>query len=454
VRKEQPHSFKDFVKAPIKRYKKDFNQTKKMTPNPFEDAKKFISEAADTLKIEPWIKEVLLTTHRELHVNFPVEMDDGSVRNFVGYRVQHNHMRGPFKGGIRYHWQVNLDEIRALAAWMTIKCAVVDIPFGGAKGGVVCNPKDLSEKELERMTKGFIQRIGPLIGPAIDIPAPDVYTNAKIMQWMVEEYNRCSRRTELAIVTGKPLDKGGSEGREEATAKGGFFVLEKILQEDYAPGLGKLPNKIVAVQGMGNVGGTLAKFIYETGGKVIAVSDSQGAIVNHKGLDIPKVMKHKEHNGSVLDFPGAMNITNEELLELPCDILVPSALEDVIHRQNAERIKAKMILEMANGPVTAEASVILKKKGVVIIPDILANAGGVTVSYFEWLQNLKKEHWTKIEVNSKLRDIMYKSISAVLQTARKFNTDLQKASYLIAVKRIAEKARSELHESHCYTAYF
>ena len=309
--------------------------------NPYENAKEIINLAADKLKLEPWIRELLLTTHRELHVAFPVEMDDGSVKIFNGYRVQHNHMMGPFKGGIRYHWDVNLDEIRASATWMTIKCSVVNIPFGGAKGGVVCNPKDMSEKELEEMTRAFVRRIAPIIGPQIDIPAPDLYTNAKVMGWISDEYSRCYSKKMPAVVTGKPIEMGGSEGREEATAKGGIFVLKEVIKEHYAPSLNSLKDKAIVVQGFGNVGETFARFAYEEGAKVIAVSDSKGAIFNKNGLDIPKVIEHKQRTGCVNDCKGASNTTNENILELDCDVLVPAALENAINMENVNKIKAK-----------------------------------------------------------------------------------------------------------------
>ena len=423
--------------------------------NPYENAKELINEAADKLKLQPWIKEALLMTHRELHVSFPVEMDDGSIKVFQGYRVQHNHMRGPFKGGIRYHWNVNLDEIRALATWMTIKCAVVNIPMGGGKGGVICNPKDMSEKELEEMTRGFIRRIAPIIGPQMDIPAPDVYTNAKVMSWIVDEYGKCMKKKELAVVTGKPLELGGSEGRSEATGLGGLFVLKQVLKEGYVPGLDSLKDKKIVVQGMGNVGGTFAKLAHEVGAKVIAVSDSKGAIINEDGLDVPTVIEHKKKTGCVVDCKSARNTTNEEILELDCDILVPAALENVITMENVNKIKAKMILELGNGPVTPNADKALYKKGITVIPDVLANAGGVTVSYFEWKQNLANEHWTKEEVNKKLEKIMKENASLVLETAKKHKVRTRLGAYILAIKRIAEKAKSELSKDHykCYTKY-
>lgn len=417
--------------------------------NPYEDAKEIINESAGKINLEPWVREALLMTHRELHVSFPIEMDDGSIKIFNGFRVQHNHMLGPFKGGIRYHWDVNLDEVRALATWMTIKCGVVNLPFGGAKGGVVCNPKDMSEKELERMTKAFVRRIALIIGPFLDIPAPDVYTNAKVMKWIVEEYNNCTGKKELGVVTGKPLDMGGSEGREEATAKGSLFVLKEIIRRGYVKGLGSLKNKRVVIQGFGSSGLNFARFIHEEGAKVIAVSDSKGAITNKDGLDIPKVIEHKRSRGCVSDCIAATNTTNEDILEMGCDILVPAALENVITMENVGRIKAKIILELANGPITASADKVLYKKGVIVIPDVLANAGGVTVSYFEWRQNLDKEHWSKEEVNKKLEKIMNENTSLVLETAKKYKVRPRLGAYILSISRITKKARGELADGHC-----
>ena len=416
--------------------------------NPYENAKEIINEAADKINLEPWIRESLLTTHRELHVTFPVEMDDGSIKLFNGYRVQHNHMMGPFKGGIRYHWDVNLDEVRALATWMTIKTSVVNLPFGGAKGGVMCNPKDMSEKELEEMTRAFVRRISPLIGPTIDIPAPDVYTNSKVMGWIVDEYGRCVNKKIPAVVTVKPIDMGGSEGREEATSLGGLFVLKEAIKEHYAKGLDSLKGKKIVVQGFGNVGANFAKFAYEEGAKVIAVSDSKGAIVNKGGLEIPQVIQHKEKTGCVADCSGSTNTTNEDILELDCDILVPAALENIITMENVNRIKAKLILELANGPISASADKILNRKGVIVIPDVLANAGGVTVSYFEWQQNLKNEHWSKEDVNKKLEKIMRENTKLVIETAKKYKVSTRLGAYILSIQRIAKKAKTELDKNH------
>ncbi len=419
--------------------------------NPYEDAKEMIEKAADKIGLEKWITEALLTTHRELKVSFPIEMDDGTIRNFTGFRIQHNHMRGPFKGGIRYHWNVNLDEVRALATWMTIKCAVVDIPFGGAKGGVICNPKDMSKKEIEEMTKGFVRRIAPLLGPNFDIPAPDVYTNAEIMGWIRDEFEKCSEKKSLAVVTGKPLDKGGSEGREEATARGGFYVLGQVMKEK---GLRGLKGRTIAVQGFGNAGSIFARIAHENGAKIIAVSDSKGGIVNKDGLDIPELIRHKQKKGCVAGCSDSVNSTNEDILETEADILVPAALEDVITMENADRIKAKIILELANGPVSSGADNILNKKGIIVIPDVLANAGGVTVSYYEWRQNIDKEKWSKAAVNNKLRDKITENASLVVRRSKELGVDLRFGAYIVALERIAKVARRELHKEHCWRAYF
>jgi glutamate dehydrogenase/leucine dehydrogenase len=423
--------------------------------NPHESAKELINEATDKIELASWIKEALLMTHRELHVTFPVEMDDGTIKLFNGYRVQHNHMRGPFKGGIRYHWNVNLDEIRALATWMTIKTAVVDLPLGGGKGGVICNPKDMSEKELENMTRGFVRRIAPLIGPKVDIPAPDVYTNPTVMGWIVDEYSKCMGKKHLAVVTGKSIDNGGSEGRGTATARGGLFVLKQIIKENYVKGIDTLKDKKIAVQGFGNAGSVFARLAYEEGAKVIAVSDSKGAIYDENGLDIPKVLEHKAKTKCVGDCEGSANITNEDILEMECDILVPAALENVITVENAKSIKAKMVLELANGPISFAADKVLYKKGITVIPDVLANAGGVTVSYFEWKQNLEDTHWSEEEVNKKLKKVMNKNTSLVLSTAKKHNVRVRIGAYILAIERIAKTAKSELDENHhtCFTKY-
>ncbi len=422
--------------------------------NPHENAKTLINEAADKIELESWIRTALLMTHRELHVSFPVKMDDGSIKIFEGYRIQHNHMRGPFKGGIRYHWNVNLDEVRALATWMTIKTAIADIPMGGGKGGIVCNPKDMSKKEIEMMTRGFVQRIAPLIGPQIDIPAPDVYTNPEIMAIIADEYSKCSAKPTPAVVTGKPLDKGGSEGREEATAKGSVYVIKQVIKEKYIPNLNNLKDKKVVIQGFGNAGSILARFLYDEGAKIIAVSDSKGAIINEDGLNILEVIEHKKKYGNVGNGINSKNATNEQILELDCDILVPAALENAITMENANKIKTKVILELANGPVSGPADKLLTKKGVIIIPDVLANSGGVTVSYYEWYQNIKEEHWNKEKVDKKLKKQMEENTSLILKTAKKHKVSTRLGAYILALERIKESAKKELDDEHCWREHF
>jgi glutamate dehydrogenase/leucine dehydrogenase len=409
--------------------------------NPHEAAKETITKVADILKLDDWIKESLLNTHREIKVTFPIEMDDGSIKVFTGYRIQHNHMMGPFKGGIRYHWNVNLDEVRALATWMTIKTSVLDLPLGGGKGGVICNPKEMSKAELKKMTRGFARRIAPVIGPKIDIPAPDVYTTPEIMGWIADEYSKYNGKYTPAVITGKSLDKGGSEGRVEATGRGGLIVLETYLKENND----SIKDKTVVVQGFGNAGSIFAKLAYEQGAKVIAVSDSSGAIVDMNGLDIPALIDHKQKDGKVCDFNGSKNCSNESILEHECDILVPAALENVIVRENADQIKAKIILELANGPVSSAAQKVLKMP---IIPDVLANAGGVTVSYYEYVQNLADEHWSEEDVNNKLRKALEKNTKEVIITASKYKVNLRLGAYILAISRITKKAKGELNLDH------
>jgi len=414
--------------------------------NPYENAKAVIKDAARIMGLEPWKTDVLLHPQRELHVTFPVEMDDGNVKVFQGYRVQHNNARGPYKGGIRYHSDVNLDEVKALATWMTIKCAVVDIPLGGGKGGVVCNPKDMSEKELEEMTRAFTRRIAPNIGPYMDIPAPDVYTNPKVMGWIVDEYAKFMGKSPgevLGVVTGKSLELGGSVGRDTSTARGGQFALREALEKGYLP-LDGLKGARVAVQGYGNAGYNFAKLVHEQDCcRIIAVSDTKGGIYDANGLDPEAVLEHKKlsEGGTVVGYTGAEVITNGQLLELDCDILVPSALENVITGENADRIKAKVDVELANGPVTPEVDAVLHKKGIVVLPDVLANAGGVTVSCYEWQQNLAGERWTLEEVDAMLAQTIRANTSLVLETAEQHSVDPRVGAHILAMDRIVNKPR-------------
>jgi glutamate dehydrogenase (NAD(P)+) len=361
-------------------------------------------------------------------------MDDGTVQVFTGYRVQHNLGRGPAKGGIRYHQDVTLDEVKALAMWMTWKCAVVGIPYGGGKGGVIVDPKQLSQKELEGLTRRFFTEIEVLVGPEKDIPAPDVNTNAQIMAWMMDTYSMHAGYTVPGVVTGKPISLGGSEGRNEATARGTVFCIIEAARH-----LGiDLTKARVAVQGFGNAGSIAARLIGDEGATVVAVSDSIGGIHDAKGLDIAKVVQWKQEHGTVQGFPGTTDITNAELLEIDCDILIPAALENQITARNAGNIKARLIAEAANGPTTPEADEILWKNGKFMIPDILCNAGGVTVSYFEWVQDLNRDHWSESVVNAKLKEIMVKAFSETLAMARREQCYMRTAAYLLAVKRVAD----------------
>ncbi len=373
---------------------------------------------------------------REVKVSIPVKMDDNKIRIFEGYRVQYSSARGPYKGGIRYHQDTDIHEVRALAFWMALKCAVAGIPMGGGKGGINLDPKKLSKGELERLSRGFVQKIYPIIGPHNDVPAPDVNTTPEIMSWMSDEYAKITGDQTRATFTGKPLDKGGSEGRGVATGLGGYYVFEALLKHLNVP-----KNARVVIQGMGNVGGNAAKIFTEHGYRVIAISDSKSAIYKEDGLDPQEVENYKKNNGILVGFPGAKKITNSALLELPCEILIPAALENQITKKNASKIKAKVILELANGPTTAEADDILFKKKIVIIPDILANSGGVIVSTFEWEQNLKGEHWSERDVLDKLKAILRKESKGVWDRATKLVTDLRRGAFTIALERIEKAMR-------------
>jgi len=392
--------------------------------------------AADLMGLDGETRELLQTPFREIQVKIPVRMDDGRVKVFVGYRVQHNNARGPMKGGIRYHPRVDLNEVRSLAALMTWKTAVVAIPFGGAKGGVACDPKILSPAELERLTRTFVSMLDPVIGPYQDIPAPDVNTNAQVMAWIMDEYSRRHGYTP-GVVTGKPVDLGGSKGREEATGRGCVFVLEEAARE-YRLNLGTAR---VVVQGIGNVGSHAARFIGELGARVIAISDSGGGIHHPDGLPVEAVLAYKAEKGSLAGFPNSKAISNEDLLELDCDILIPSALGGVIHKFNADRIRAKVVAEAANSPTTTTAEAILEKKGIVVIPDILANAGGVTVSYFEWTQNLQQLAWEEEKVNRELKKIMIRSYQQVASVAREKKAALRVAAYSVAIDKVVRATR-------------
>ena len=402
--------------------------------NPWHVAQSQFDLAAEHLNLSPGLRAVLREPKRELTVHFPVKMDDGSIQVFTGYRVQHNLGRGPAKGGIRYHQDVTLDEVKALAMWMTWKCAVVGIPFGGGKGGVVVDPKKLSAREVEGLTRRFATEISILIGPEKDIPAPDVNTNSQTMAWIMDTYSMHVGYTSPAVVTGKPIALGGSEGRNEATAQGAVYCLA-----DAAEHLGmQLANCRVAVQGFGNAGAIAAQLMAREGATIVAVSDSTGAIYKPEGFDPNSVLKWKQEHRSVSGFPGTRDISNLELLELDCDILIPAALENQITAQNAGRIKARVIGEAANGPTTPEADEILYKNGQFVIPDILCNAGGVTVSYFEWVQDLERDFWDVVHVNEKLHAIMQKAFKSTLDMSLKERVNMRTAAYLLAVQRVAD----------------
>ena len=402
--------------------------------SPYQMALRQFDEAVKYLKLKRGIVEYLRYPKRELTVNFPVKMDDGSVKIFTGYRVHHNIVLGPAKGGIRYHPDVTLDEVRALAMWMTWKCAVVGLPFGGGKGGVICNPKEMSDQELENLTRRYTTEISIMIGPEIDIPAPDVGTNAQVMAWLMDTYSMHKGYSVLPVVTGKPVSIGGSLGRAEATGRGVMIVAREACKHLDMP----FEGATAVVQGYGNVGAVAAYLLHDAGCRVIGVSDSRGGVYNPKGLDPRDVLRHKKETKSVVGYPGADTITNEELLELPCDILVPAALEKQITEDNADRIKAKLIVEGANGPTTPDADKILKGNGVFVVPDILANAGGVTVSYFEWVQGLQSFFWSEEEINCKLEKIMAKSFAEVWTVAQDKGIDMRTAALVRAIDRVAE----------------
>jgi len=406
---------------------------------PLDVALEQLEIAAEMLNLDPGIHVFLSRPKRTLSVSIPIRMDNDDICVFWGCRVQHIDARGPFKGGIRYHPNVDLAEVTALAMWMTWKCAVVDIPYGGAKGGVCCNPKEMSQTELERLTRRYTNMLLDFIGPHRDVPAPDVYTDAQTMAWIMDTYSRFKGYSVPECVTGKPIIIGGSEGRTEATSRGVIICIQEAAKR-----LGmKLKGAKIAVQGYGNVGWNAAKIAHDWGAKIIAVSDSKGGIYNPQGLNPYKIFEHKEKTGTVSGFQKAKKqITNTELLELKCDILIPAALENQITKANAGKIKAKIVGEAANGPTTPKADKILHEKKVFLIPDILANAGGVTTSYFEWVQNLTREHWTLEQVNSKLENIMMKAFSDVYKTMEKEETDMRTAALLLGIGRVAEAIKT------------
>jgi glutamate dehydrogenase (NAD(P)+) len=403
--------------------------------NPFEIAQRQLDEAAKNLKLEPAVHELLRWPMREFHVRIPVRMDDGRVQVFEGFRVQYNNARGPTKGGIRFHPEETFDTVRALAAWMTWKTAVMDLPLGGGKGGVVCNPKEMSLGELERLSRGYIRALGHYIGPNVDVPAPDVYTNPQVMAWMLDEYEKMVGESAPGVITGKPLSLGGSAGRGDATARGGVYTVREAAK---VLGL-ELKGATCAIQGYGNAGQFAHKLGAELLGlKVVAVSDSKGGIYNPDGLPFEALLKHKQDTGSVVGFPGAQSITNEELLELDVVVLIPAALENQIGEWNADKIKAKIVAELANGPTTPEGDEILHERGVYVIPDFLCNAGGVTVSYFEQVQNAYGYYWDEETVHERLDQKMTTAFHAVHEAAQKHKVHNRLGAYVVAVSRVAE----------------
>jgi len=396
-------------------------------------AQELIEKTGQKLNLTQEEIDFIIQPDRIIEVKVPVKMDSGVIKTFVGYRSQHNNVLGPYKGGIRFHQNVSREEVIALSILMTLKCAANNLPLGGGKGGVIINPKELSEGELERLSRVYAQKIAPFIGEDIDVPAPDVNTDGRIMMWMLDEYEKTIGKKSSATFTGKPVESGGSLGRTEATGRGGVIVMEnllKALNKDY---------QTIAIQGFGNVGYYFAQIAYEKGYKIVALSDSKGAIYNEKGLNPEEVMKIKEETGSVINYKDGKVISNEELLALPVDILVPAALENVITKDNASKIQAKVIIEMANGPITEEAYPILESKGIISAPDILANGGGVTVSYFEWLQNKKNEKWTEDEVNQKLEEQLTTAFNEIYNISKDFNTNLKEAAFISALKKIVKK---------------
>lgn len=401
-----------------------------------------LDKVAGKLNLSKSEIDILTIPKRSFTFSFPVLMDDGNTKIFTGYRIQFNDARGPTKGGIRFHPQVDLEEIKTLSFLMTLKCAVTGLPFGGAKGGIVVEPKKISKGELERVSREYIRQLYRFIGPQTDIPAPDVNTDSQIMAWMLDEFEKISGMHAPGVITGKPLELGGSLVRDISTSLGAFFVLKEATKEAKL----KPSNTNIAVQGFGNAGMNIAKILHEQGYNIIAVSDSKSGIFDKKGLDIPKVIEHKEKTDALSGFKGTKEITNEELLELECDILIPAALEDQITRKNADNVQAKIIMEVANSPITAEADTILEKRKITVIPDILANAGGVVVSYFEWVQNSMNYYWSREEVTKKLEDCMINSTREVIKTTKEFKCTIRDAAYILAVNKVlnAERLRGVL----------
>lgn len=407
--------------------------------NAYDNALRQLEKAAKLMDLDPEVVARLSAPEKIVMASLPVRMDDGRLEIFQGYRVQYSSARGPYKGGIRFHPQVDLDEVKALAFWMSIKTAVVDIPMGGGKGGVVVDPKSLSKTELERLSRAWVRAFRAVIGPEKDVPAPDVYTTPQIMAWMADEFSTLEGKPSIGVVTGKPLDYGGSKGRGAATATGGFYVFMKLVTD-----LDIKPDKTqVAVQGFGNAGSIMAELLDKEKFQIVALADSKSHIYNNKGIDLAKAKEHKESTGSLAGFSGAKEISKEEFLALEVDVFVPAALENQITKENADQVKAKIIVELANGPLTPEADEILSQKDVVVIPDVLANAGGVTVSYFEWLQNISNNYWTEEEVDKELREKMIPAWEAIYQMSKDKRVSLRTASFMVALDRIAKAIKAK-----------
>ena len=421
-------------RAQVSEARKPQGRPGEMTP--FEAVNQFFYEAAERIGLPDEMKPLLITSYREMRVEVPVRMDDGRLEVFIGYRIQHNGARGPYKGGIRFHPTADVEEIRALASLMTWKTAVIDIPFGGAKGGIQCEPKTMSQRELQQMTQRYTRHISYIIGPSRDIPAPDMNTNAQIMAWIMDAYGQKHGYTP-EVVTGKPIELGGSYGRESATGQGLAFLMEE-MQEDYGFALDEVS---VVVQGFGNVGSWAARILDQMGCRVVAVSDVKGGVYNPRGLDIPALLRHAGEAGGVGGFPASEPVTIEEILELPCDLLLPCAIGEVIHSGNADRISAKIVVEGANHPTTPNADKILCERGIHVIPDILANAGGVTVSYFEWAQNIQRHRWELEKVQTELKKVMTAAYRNVFHTAREKEVSLRMASFMIGIERVATAVR-------------
>jgi glutamate dehydrogenase/leucine dehydrogenase len=405
----------------------------------FSNAREQLRRAAELLKTDEATLKILEHPRRTVQVSLAVKMDDGRTEVFEGYRVQHNNARGPYKGGIRYHGQTDLDEVKALAFWMAVKCAVADIPFGGAKGGITVDPKELSAGEKERLTRAFTRAIFEIIGPERDIPAPDVNTNPEIMAWIADEYSQIAGQSSPAVVTGKPIAVGGSEGRGTATGQGGYYVLEAVREKIRLEP--EMTN--VVIQGFGNAGQAIANLVFRHGYTIVGVSDSKGGVVCEKGLNPAELLAHKAESGSVCGFLGGTDVSNDEILTHRCGILIPSALENQITKENAHAIKAKIVLELANGPTTPEADEILTAAGTVVVPDVLANAGGVAASYLEWVQNMEKTHWSESEVFTKLSKIMRQAFDNVWGAKEEFGVDLRRAAFVLAIRRIKEAMQAK-----------